>query len=432
MESEKGWKTMIKLRKAVSMMIAGVLLLGVFSPGVFAGGREYADAAEVSAEEDLKYLAFTDKVENGADITARELDVENIIRLDDKTISNITLDFAGNYMGAEPKTISAESKASDVFKVNYEPGRYRLAVTDIHNREYQINFNVFFSIKDDNYWEELLVTHNHLYPYVNDDDLARKAELLYSLQGTSLDDSYQGDDYRLTPIKFGMPVYCNGKYVYMAGSLDACNLRCTEDANWKRHIGIVPGQSDLIESYNPGYHYYLTAIVPIKVPVGLDIMNAKYHDNFGRGILYYEVDARNMELTEPEEPDSGASSGTAVTAPAVDTETPKPTVPAVKDTPKTDGLGTKIGSAATMVKKERLPKVRLKKYMKGTKIIKGMAKARSRVVLKIGKKTYTVKVSGKGKFTVKLKKRLKKGQKITVYAKLGGWKNSKKVSKKVK
>ena len=417
---------MRKLRKAVSMMVAGALLLGAFSPGAYAGSRAYADAAEVSAEKDLNYLAFTDKVENGADITARELDVEHMIHLDDATISNITLDFEGNYIGAEPKTISAESKTSAVFKVNYEPGRYSLVVTDIHNREYQLNFNVFFSIKDDNYWEELLITHTGMYPRVNDDDLSRQAELLYSLQGTLPPDSYQGDDYRLTPIRFGMPVYCNGKYVYMSGSLYACNLRCKEDADWKRHIGMVPGQSDLIEAYNPEYHYYLTATVPIKVPVGLDIMDAKYYDNFDRGILYYEVEAKNMELTDPDAESSGASSGAAMTAPAVDTETPVPVSPVVKDTPN------KIGSAATIVKKVQLPKVVLKKYKKGTKVVKGTAKAGSQIVLKVGKKTYTVKVSKKGKFTVKLKKKLKKGQKITVYAKLAGFKNSKKVSKKAK
>lgn len=414
---------MRKLRKTVvSMMVAGALLLGAFSPGV-AGSRAYADAAEVSAEEDLNYLAFTNKVENGADITARELDVEHMIRLDDETISNITLEFAGNYMGAEPKTISAESKTSDVFKVNYEPGRYCLTVTDIHNREYQLNFNVFFSIKDDNYWEEL-AAHTYIYPSFIRDDVYHGDSLIYCLQGTSMDDSYLGDDYRLTPVRFGMPVYCNGKYVL--NKLYACNLRCKEDADWKRHIGMVPGQSDLIEAYNPEYHYYLMATVPIKVPVGLDILDAKYYDNFDRGILYYEVDAKNMELTDPNaEPDSGASSGAAVTAPAVDTETPIP-VPVVKDTPN------KIGSAATIVKKEQLPKVVLKKYKKGTKLVKGTAKAGSQVVLKVGKNTYTVKVSKKGKFTVKLKKKLKKGQKITVYAKLARFKNSKKISKKVK
>ncbi len=418
---------MRKLRKVVSMVMAlAIALLGAFSPGVYAGSRTYADAAEVSAEEDLNYLAFTDKVENGADITSRELDVEHMIHLDDETISNITLEFAGNYIGAEPAIISAESKTSDVFKVNYEPGRYCLTVTDIHNWEYQLDFNVFFSIKDDNYWEEL-AAHTYMYPRVNDDDLARQAELLYNLQGTLPSDSYQGDDYRLTPIRFGMSVYSNGKYVYMSGSLYACNLHCKEDADWKRHIGMVPGQSDLIEAYNPEYHYYLMATVPIKVPVGLDIMDAKYYDNFDRGILYYEVEAKNMELTDPDaEPDSGATSGAAVTAPAVDTETPVPVSPVVKDTPN------KIGSAATIVKKEQLPKVVLKKYKKGTKLVKGTAKAGSQVVLKVAKKTYTVKVSKKGKFTVKLKKKLKKGQKITVYAKLARFKNSKKVSKKVK
>lgn len=86
----------------------------------------------------------------------------------------------------------------------------------------------------------------------------------------------------------------------------------------------------------------------------------------------------------------------------------------------------------TVTAKKQLSKVVLKRYKKGTKLVKGTAKAGSQVVLKVGKKTYTVKVSGKGKFSVKLKKKLKKGQKITVYAKLAGFKNSKKVSKKVK
>ena len=423
---------MRKLRKVVSMIVAGALLLGAFSPGAYAVSRAYADAAEVSAEKDLKYLAFTDKVENGADITARELDVENMIRLSDEVISDVTLEFYGNYIGAGPAEISAKSKASDVFKVNYEPGRYQLTVTDTENRRYHLDFNVFFSIRDDNYWEER-TAHTNMYPVFNRDDVYHGDSLIYCLQRTSLDASYQGDDYRLEAVRFGMSVYGNGKYV--SNKLYACNLRCKEDADWKRHIGMVPGQSDLIEAgaYNEEYHYYLTAMVPVKVPVGIDIMDKQYHDDYDRGILYYEVEAKNMELTDPDaEPDSGASSGSAVTAPAAGTVTPTPSVPVVKDTPKTGEPGTKIGSAIKIVKKERLPKVILKKYKKGTKVIKGTAKARSRVVLKVGKKKYTVKASKKGKFTVKLKKKLKKGQKITVYAKLAGWKNSKKVSKKVK
>lgn len=103
-------------------------------------------------------------------------------------------------------------------------------------------------------------------------------------------------------------------------------------------------------------------------------------------------------------------------------------------TGKTDGKKNQKPESGeeTVAEKKQLSKVVLKKYKKGTKVVKGTAKAKSQVVLKVGKKTYTVKASKKGTFTVKLKKKLKKGQKITVYAKLAGYKNSKKVSRKVK
>lgn len=79
-----------------------------------------------------------------------------------------------------------------------------------------------------------------------------------------------------------------------------------------------------------------------------------------------------------------------------------------------------------------LQKPKLKKYKKNTKKIIGTAPKKSVVKVKVGKKTYTAKANAKGNFTVKLKAKLKKKQKIVIYAKMNGYKNSKKVTYKVK
>ncbi|WP_302626200.1 Ig-like domain-containing protein [uncultured Eubacterium sp.] len=95
---------------------------------------------------------------------------------------------------------------------------------------------------------------------------------------------------------------------------------------------------------------------------------------------------------------------------------------AVKVTPHI----TEIKSTPTL----KAPK--LKKYKKNTKKITGTATKKATVKVKVGKKTYTVKANAKGKFTVKLKAKLKRKTKIVVYAKLKGYKDSKKVTYKVK
>lgn len=87
---------------------------------------------------------------------------------------------------------------------------------------------------------------------------------------------------------------------------------------------------------------------------------------------------------------------------------------------------TEIKSTPTL----KAPK--LKKYKKNTKKITGTATKKATVKIKVGKKTYTVKANAKGKFTVKLKAKLKRKTKIVVYAKLKGYKDSKKVTYKVK
>ena len=75
---------------------------------------------------------------------------------------------------------------------------------------------------------------------------------------------------------------------------------------------------------------------------------------------------------------------------------------------------------------------KLKAYKKNTKKITGTATKGSVVKIKIGKKTYTVKVKKNGKFKVKLRKKLKKNQKIRVYAQKNGYKMSKTIVFKVK
>ncbi|MCR5702973.1 MAG: hypothetical protein K6G85_00005 [Eubacterium sp.] len=75
---------------------------------------------------------------------------------------------------------------------------------------------------------------------------------------------------------------------------------------------------------------------------------------------------------------------------------------------------------------------KLKKFKKNTKKITGTATKGATVKVVVGKKPYTTKANGKGKFTVKLKSKLKKNVRIKVSAKLKGYKNSKTVTYRVK
>ncbi len=66
-----------------------------------------------------------------------------------------------------------------------------------------------------------------------------------------------------------------------------------------------------------------------------------------------------------------------------------------------------------------LGKPKLKSYKAKKKVIKGKASKNTTVVVKVGKKKYTVKCK-KGTFTVKLKKKLKKKAKISAWS-YAGW-----------
>lgn len=80
---------------------------------------------------------------------------------------------------------------------------------------------------------------------------------------------------------------------------------------------------------------------------------------------------------------------------------------------------------STITKKKTLAKPSLTSYKAGKKIIKGKAVKKSTVTLTVSGKTYTAKVSGKGTFRIKLSAKLKKGQKIKLYASKTNYNNSK-------
>lgn len=66
-------------------------------------------------------------------------------------------------------------------------------------------------------------------------------------------------------------------------------------------------------------------------------------------------------------------------------------------------------------------------FIRDSKTVYGIAPKNAKVKAKIGKKTYTTKVSKLGAFKINLKKKLKKNQKITLWTVKKGYKNSKKV-----
>lgn len=94
---------------------------------------------------------------------------------------------------------------------------------------------------------------------------------------------------------------------------------------------------------------------------------------------------------------------------------------------------SKENNSSVIIKKIKVLKApKLKKYKRNTKKIIGTALKKSTIKIKIGKKKYTVKANIKGKFTIKLKSKLKKKSKIIVYATKKGYKRSKTVVYKVK
>ena len=105
-------------------------------------------------------------------------------------------------------------------------------------------------------------------------------------------------------------------------------------------------------------------------------------------------------------------------------ETPAPS-PSVTPVPNPTPAPGNAANTTTTVS------VQCTKYKKNTKVIKGIATPKAKIVLTVKGKKYTTVVSNKGNFSVKLKKKLKKGNIIKVYAKLAGVK-SKTVKYKVK
>lgn len=75
---------------------------------------------------------------------------------------------------------------------------------------------------------------------------------------------------------------------------------------------------------------------------------------------------------------------------------------------------TDIKKADPVPSKPAKPKITTAK--KGTKVVKGTADANLKITVKINKKSYTAISNAKGKWTVKLRKKLKKGNKIKAFA----------------
>lgn len=108
------------------------------------------------------------------------------------------------------------------------------------------------------------------------------------------------------------------------------------------------------------------------------------------------------------------------------TQTPATQAP----TPVTNGAVTTTTPAAvtgettketTNTTKKKITVLKLTKYKKATKKIKGKTVKTATVVVKVGGKKYTVKSTKTGAFTVNLKKKLKKGNKISVTVKKSGY-----------
>lgn len=107
-------------------------------------------------------------------------------------------------------------------------------------------------------------------------------------------------------------------------------------------------------------------------------------------------------------------------APATQVPTPA-TNGAVTTTTPGATTGEPTTSKPAKTTKKKITVLKLTKYKKATKKIKGKTVKTATVVVKVGGKKYTVKSNKTGVFTVTLKKKLKKGNKITVTVKKSGY-----------
>lgn len=75
---------------------------------------------------------------------------------------------------------------------------------------------------------------------------------------------------------------------------------------------------------------------------------------------------------------------------------------------------SELEEPAPVIEKPAKPKIT--KAKKGTKVVKGTAASGLKITVKINKKTYTAISNAKGKWNIKLNKKLKKGNKIKAFA----------------
>lgn len=218
----------------------------------------------------------------------------------------------------------------------------------------------------------------------------------------------------------------NGKtsYGYISNLYDeqyfAITLDKTSRVNFNMSIADTPS------AYTPSFSYSLYSINGIDYKEHIKQQKELNYDSFDNYLL-----GRNINFTYPNSGETGY-----VTLPAGTY---------YLKISKDDSWGVNAGEIKVtpnvieensnkntnpVVKTLNPPK--LKSYRKNTKKITGTATKGSVVKIKIGKKTYTVKVKKNGKFKVKLRKKLKKNQKIRVYAKKNGYKRSKTIVFKVK
>ena len=103
------------------------------------------------------------------------------------------------------------------------------------------------------------------------------------------------------------------------------------------------------------------------------------------------------------------------------TQVPTPATGGAVNTTTEGAITAEPTTTPTKTTKKKITVLKLTKYKKATKKIKGKTIKTATVVVKVGGKKYTVKSKKTGAFTVTLKKKLKKGNKISVTVKKSGY-----------
>lgn len=249
----------------------------------------------------------------------------------------------------------------------------------------------------------------------------------YTLQVTDASGKYEGTSTTFT-VK-GSKVSYNNRLTMEAQGADSV-------ANYLKNITSVTVSTGAAVTYLPVSSGTKNHLVSKDIFNADGTVNEKAAFDFveasasGRKVTYHVVSSGNVFPEDTTYTITVSSTGYEdVTftytkggqAPATQTPATQGPAPATQNPAPTTGGAITTQQPSTTTTKKKISVLKLTKYKKATKKITGKTVKTATVVVKVGGKKYTVKSNKTGGFTVTLKKKLKKGNKISVTVKKNGY-----------